>query len=285
MSALARPAASGPRRIGAELTKLPAFVRRDQRIAISYRMAFATAIVGLAAEVLVLSWVGKLINPDTLPQFGGAHVSYIAFVTVGLAVNLVAATLLYRVATALRTEQMLGTLESLLCTPTAVWTLQLGAAAATIAAIPLRMGVFLGVLAIAFGLHYHLSGILPAAVLMLGFVPCLWGIGLALAGAILTFRRGAGATAIGAAALGLSSGAFFPLSVLPGWLGTVAAFNPLTIAIRGLRDALLGGTGWAGVGSHLLELAPMSAGAMLAGVLAFHLSLARERRNGTLGVY
>jgi ABC-2 type transport system permease protein len=172
-----------------------------------------------------------------------------------------------------------------MCTPTAVWTLQLGAAAGSILAIPLRMGVFLGVLAVAFGLHYHLSGVLPSAILVAVFVPCMWGIGLAVAGAMLTFRRGAGATTIGTAALGLSSGAFFPLSALPSWIGGVAKENPLTIVIRGLRDALLGGTGWSGVGAHVLDLAPLSAGAMVIGWVAFRAALARERRNGTLGTY
>jgi ABC-type multidrug transport system permease subunit len=73
--------------------------------------------------------------------------------------------------------------------------------------------------------------------------------------------------------------------VLPGWLRTIAGFNPLTIAIRGLRSALLGGTGWTGVGTHVLELAPLSIAAMALGWFAFRLALARERRNGTLGMY
>jgi ABC-2 type transport system permease protein len=202
-----------------------------------------------------------------------------------MAVNLVGATLLYQVATALRNEQMLGTLESLLCTPTAVWTLQVGAAAAILLAIPLRMSVFLAVLAVAFGLQYHLSGVLPSAVLVVAFVPCLWGLGLAIAGGIITLRRGTGVTTVGVALLGLSSGAFFPLSVLPGWLASAARLNPLTIAITGLRDALLGGSGWSGVGSHVLELAPLSAVAMILGLGVFRFALARERRNGTLGMF
>jgi ABC-2 type transport system permease protein len=278
-------AAGRPPTIAGELGKLGAFVRRDIVIGLSYRTAFVSAIGGLALQVLVLSWIGKLIRPESLPEFGGVHVSYMAFVTIGLAVNLAGATLLYRVATQLRNEQLIGTLEALLCTPTAIWTLQLGTAIGSLLMIPVRMGVFLGVLALAFGLHYDASGFLPAVVLTASFVPCLWGIGLGVAGAVLTFRRGHGVTALGTAALSLTSGAFFPLSVLPHWLGSIAAVNPLTIAIRGLRDALLGGTGWAGVGGHLLVLAPMSVASLLLGAVAFRLALARERRNGTLGTY
>ena len=286
MSAVAAPLTGDrPRRIAGELAKLPAFVRRDLRTAVSYRSSLVTTGLGLAVQVLVLSWIGKLIDPRSLPELGGVRLSYMAFVTIGMAVNLIAATLLYQTSTALRNEQLIGTLESLLCTPTAVWTLQLGSAAASLVAIPLRMGFFLAALGILFGLDYHASGILPSAVLVLALLPCMWGIGLAVSGAILTFRRGAGATSLGAAALGLSSGAFIPLNALPHWLSTVASANPLTIAIRGLRDALLGGTGWTGVGAHLLVLVPLSVGALAAGWLAFRLALARERRNGTLGTY
>jgi ABC-2 type transport system permease protein len=271
--------------VAGELGKLAAFVRRDLLVGLSYRTAFVSAIGGLALQVLALSWIGKLVKPESLPEFGGVHVSYMAFVTIGLAVNLAGATLLYRIATQLRTEQLIGTLEALLCTPTAIWTLQLGTALGSVLAIPLRMGVFLGVLALAFGLHYDASGFLPAVVLIVSFVPCLWGFGLGLAGAILTFRRGHGVTALGTAALGLASGAFFPLTVLPAWLASIAAVNPFTIVIRGLRDALLGGTGWAGVGGHVLVLVPMSIAGLVLGALAFRLALARERRNGTLGTY
>jgi ABC-2 type transport system permease protein len=141
------------------------------------------------------------------------------------------------------------------------------------------------VLGLVFGLDYHASGVLPAAVLVLAFVPSMWGIGLALAGAILTFRRGSGATTIGTALLSLSSSAFFPLSALPHWLAAIAALNPLTIVIRGLRDALLGGTAWSGVGGHLLVLVPASALAIGLGIVCFQLAIARERRHGTLGAY
>jgi ABC-2 type transport system permease protein len=105
------------------------------------------------------------------------------------------------------------------------------------------------------------------------------------AAAILTFRRGGGLMGIGAMALGLASGAFFPLSVLPAWVAQIAEYNPLAVAIEGLRETLLGGSGWTGVGGDLLLLVPMSCAAMLLGSLLFRASLRRERRRGTLGLY
>jgi ABC-2 type transport system permease protein len=268
-----------------EAGKLPAFVRRDIRIMLSYRMAAAGSLIGLAAYALVLSWLGKLVDVSRLPTIDGTHVTYMAFVTIGIAINMVTITLLQQVSTAIRQEQMLGTLESLLCTPTKIWTLQVGSAALALVSIPVRLGVFIAILGVVFGLHFHVDGIVPSIVVVLAFIPFLWGTGLLLGGAILTFRRGGGAVALLASLLAASSGSFFPVSVLPHWLQPLARINPVTLAVSGLRDALIGGSGWRSIGTHVLELAPLSIAAMIVGVVAFRLALQRERRNGTLGLY
>ena len=66
---------------------------------------------------------------------------------------------------------------------------------------------------------------------------------------------------------------------------TLAAYNPLAVAVEGLRDALLGGTGWAGVKEDVLKLVPMSILALVVGSLLFRLAMRREQRRGTLGLY
>ncbi len=269
----------------AEIAKLPAFVRRDLRIAMSYRMAAFGGVLGLAAHALVFSFIGRLIDPSRLPAFGGGRVTYMEFVTIGIAVNMVVVLLLQQVATAIRTEQMLGTLESLLATPTKIGTIQVGSAALALLGIPIRLTLFIAALGLVFGLDFHANGILPAATIVIAFLPCLWGFGLVSAGIILTFRRGVGALTVATMLLGFASGAFFPVSLLPHWLQAIASANPVAIALHGLRETLIGGTGWASVGSGLAGLAPLSIGAVVAGMAAFRLALRRERHNGTLGLY
>jgi ABC-2 type transport system permease protein len=179
---------------------------------------------------------------------------------------------------------MIGTLEALLTTPTSTGTTLVGSAVFDLVYIPLRTAVFLIFMALVAGLDFTASGTIPALVLLLAFIPFVWGLGMCTAAAILTFRRGGGLMGIGAMALGLASGAFFPLSVLPAWVAQIAEYNPLAVAIEGLRETLLGGTGWAGVGEDLLLLVPMSCVALLLGSLLFRASLRRERRRGTLGL-
>ena len=268
-----------------EAAKLPAFARRDLRILISYRMVAVGGLVGLAVQAVVFSFIGRLVDPSRLPSFGGTHASYMAFVTIGMGLNMVIVLMLHQVGTALRTEQMTGTLEALLITPTAMATLQVGSAIFELLYVPIRFGLFVGVIGLVLGLDLHASGILPSLAILVAFLPFVWGLGLVSAGAIITFRRGTGPLAVGTSLLGLASGAFFPLALLPAWLQTIAQVNPLAIAIHGLRGALLGGLGWQGIGGDLLDLALLSIVAMAVGVIAFRAALRRERRNGTLGLY
>ena len=151
----------------AELAKLPAFVRRDLRIAISYRMAAAAGLFGLAANALVFAFIGKLVDPSRLPTFGGTRATYMEFVTIGIALNMVVLLLIHQLATTIRTEQMIGTLESLLVTPTAIGTIQAGSAAFELLYVPIRVGLFVAIIGPALPRQRHPafdrhSGRLPA---------------------------------------------------------------------------------------------------------------------------
>jgi ABC-2 type transport system permease protein len=149
----------------------------------------------------------------------------------------------------------------------------------------LRTGLFLVVAGVAFGLDFELSGIAPAAAILIVFIPFVWGLGVLSAALTLTFRRGAGAIGLGALGLGIFSGAYFPVSLLPHWVAAASEYNPIARAMDGIRSALLGGTGWAGVGTDLALLAPLAVISLALGFLAFELALKRERRLGTLGLY
>ena len=270
---------------GGELAKLGAFLRRDLLITLSYRTAFVADVLQLCSHLLLFGLIGRLVDPSRLPSYGGAPTGYLEFVAIGVMVSLVFGLLLERVAMAIRTEQMIGTLEALLVTPVRTATLQAGSVAFDALQVPLRLGLFLAVIAVTVGLDLDVGGILPSIAILAAFMPFVWGLGLVSAGAIVTFRRGAGVTGLAGIALGLSSGAYFPLTVLPGWLETLLAWNPMALALEGMREALIGGGGWSAIGGEVLLLLPISGLALAAGVAAFRAAVARERRNGSLGMY
>jgi ABC-2 type transport system permease protein len=145
--------------------------------------------------------------------------------------------------------------------------------------------VFLAIVAVVFALDLQPSGIGPALVILGVFAPFVWGLGLISAGAMVTFRRGGRALGAFVTGVGIASGVYFPLSVLPDWLEKLAVGNPFAIAIEGLREALIGGAGWSVIDSDVLLLAPLAVASLVLGGIAFHAAVGRERRNGTLGLY
>jgi ABC-2 type transport system permease protein len=269
----------------AEARKVPAFLRRDVLTLLSYRAAFVGDLLAIAVPAVMFGFFAKLVEPSALPTYNGVATGYFEFVMIGVIIATVSGLLLAKVSTAIRQEQLMGTLEALLVTPTSPTTVQIGSAAFDLLFVPVRMAVLLLVVSLTAGLDFAASGILPSLVLLMCFVPFVWGLGLLAGAAIVTFGRGGGVIGVGMSILGLASGAFFPLALLPRWIQTLSEANPMAITMEGTRDALIGGSGWHGLGGVLVALVPLSVAALGAGVVAFRAALTREHRNGTLGLY
>lgn len=266
-----------------ELAKLGAFLRRDFLTAWSYRTAFVSDIGGMFLQALMFSFVSKLVDPRILPSYGGTHAGYLEFVVVGMLLSTFLQIGMSHVAGSIRNEQLMGTLESVLLTPTAIGTIQVGSVVYAIVYVPIRTLLFFGLIAGIFGVHLSAVGILPAIALLVLFTPFVWGVGVLAAAGMLTFRRGVGAN-FAVSLLLLGSGAFFPLSVLPRWIQHVAVANPIARAIDGMRAALIAGD-FHGFGTTALIVFAASVITFGLGLFAFKLALARERARGTLGVY
>lgn len=278
-------AKSGVGEFLAEAAKINAFLRRDFLVAWSYRMSFFSNIAGMFVQAITFYFVGLMVNQSAIPTYGGEQVSYMQFAAVGIAFGAFLSLGLGQVATAVRQEQLMGTLESLLMTPTSSATIQVGSVAYQLLFVPLRTALFLALIAVAFGLNFDASGVAPAALVFLLFTPIIWGLGLLSAAGVMTFKRGGAGVGIGVTLLVLVSGAYFPLDLLPEWAQQIAQLNPLAIAINNVREALLGDAGWDSLSADVLLLVPMAAASLAAGVIAFRLAVRRERTRGTIGLY
>ncbi len=268
----------------AELRKIVAFFRRDLLVSFGYRLAFFSDWFNLAVQIIVFGLVGKLVPPSALPTFDGQEVSYVEFVAVGIAISSFVQLGMTRVTTAVRSEQVIGTLESILATPTALATVQVGWVVYDIVYVPLRTVLFLTAVWLFAGVDFDGSGILPSIAVLLAFIPFVWGFGVLSAAGTLTFRRGSGSGLI-MTALTITSGAYFPLSVLPEWAQTLAEWNPIAVAVNALRECLLGSAGWPEARDAITVLVPAAAITLSLGIWAFRVALRRERRKGTVGLY
>jgi ABC-2 type transport system permease protein len=277
-----------PARVSAvaeDLHKLPAFFRRDLLVLVSYRLAFFSDWVNLIFEVVLLFFVGRLIDPSVLPSFGGVHPTYVEFAAVGIAIGSILQANTARAMSAIRSEQVVGTLEMVFLSPTAPTTVLMGIVVYDLVYVPIRSVIFLAALSLLTDVRFSLSALIPVMVIFVAFAPFLWGLSFVGAAGMLTFRRGAGIAGLTAAVLVITSGSFFPVTVLPEWLQLVARLNPITIAVDGVRAALLGAAGWAEAFRSAISILPFAAVSLALGVLALRAALRRERRRGTLGLY
>ncbi|MGI9040578.1 MAG: ABC transporter permease [Gemmatimonadales bacterium] len=255
-----------------------AFAGRDLRVAVSYKLPFLLEIAGALFGLLTTWFVSKIVDPAQVP--GG----YFAFVVLGLMVAAFVDAGISFIASGLRQEQMLGTLEATIASgvPT-------GAFAVGLAAYPLAAGaveaVVYGALALAIGARFPgASWSLALAAMVVGAVAFV-GIGLVGAALVLVIQRAAGAVGWVVAMLGLAAGEFFPPRLLPGWLESLSAFSPFTWCLRIVRGAVLGGEGWGTGWRPLGVLVAMALGYAMLGIAALTLGLRAARRRGTLSGY
>ena len=111
--------------------------------------------------------------------------------------------------------------------------------------LPIRATVLLAAIGLGFGLDLEPSGIGPSLVAADRLPPVHLGPRADQRRPSWS-RSGAARTPPGMVVtlLGLISGAVFPIALLPPVLRAIAEWNPFAIAIDGVRDALIGGTGW-----------------------------------------
>src|SRR5207249_3893713 len=150
--------------------------RRDLLVLWSYRAGFFSDWIYVIAQVLVFYFINRLVPSSRLPTYGGRATTYIQFVTVALVLTTFMQITLGRLVSTLRNEQLMGTLESLLVTPTAPTTIQLGSVVYDVLYVPLRTAVFLTLMYFLLGVRFYLSGLLPVAAIFAVFIPFMWGL-------------------------------------------------------------------------------------------------------------
>jgi ABC-2 type transport system permease protein len=261
------------------LRTVRACLARDLALAASYRFDLLLQAIAVGLFLAVLFFVATLVrSAESVDAFGG----YFPFAVVGVVTAGVLDATFSGVAQALRSEQALGTLEeSLLAAPRAA-DLVVGGAAATVVRAFLVALLYVGGATVAHGPFLHGSAGLAALVLLLAIAASA-ALGLLSASFYVRFKRGDPVQFLVRGAALLLSGVLFPTSALPKSLAGVGQILPVTWALDATRDVLLRGASLHDVARPLLLLAGFVALALPIGLVALQRSLARARRDGTLG--
>jgi ABC-2 type transport system permease protein len=167
-------------------------------------------------------------------------------------------------------ERDVGQLQRLLATPLSRTSIVLGKAAGACVRALVQAILLLVVVAVAgIGVRWTIAGVLGTlAMLMLGTAAfaCL---SMLLAAAVKERERFMGIGQLIMMPLFFASSALYPLSVMPGWLHTIARVNPLTYEVQGLRQMLVGVGGRGEVWLDFLVVAGFFAVMLMAAARAY----------------
>ena len=258
-----------------------AFIARDVRSELSYRLSFVLQIGGLA-WMLLLFWFAARMVGDGVPALAPYGGNYFAFVVLGYAPLEFLRVGVMGFSGSIREAQAHGTLEAVLVTRAGLPTIVFGSVAYPYLRALVRAAVLVG-LGMAAGAAGSTMN-LPAALLFLALsIPCFAAIGILSASFVMVFKKGDPISLIFLGTSTLLSGLLFPTSLL-GSFESISKALPLTYAMEGVRLAAQGrgiSELW-GQASILLGfcavLVPLAA-------WSFRAAVDRARRDGTVTHY
>jgi ABC-2 type transport system permease protein len=259
-----------------------AVMRRDMHIYLSYRTRLVSQVLTSLFSLTLFYYVSKLVHVD-----GYSHEAYFGFVVVGIALVGVMYSC-FSIPELVRQELIAGTFDRLLLSPFGAIRSVLAMSlfpmifAFVLAAITLGLGWAI------FGLQLHWSTVplsVPVMILaLLAFLP----FGVLFAALTVVIKQGAVGTTWVIALLSIVGGLYFPVSLLPHWLQTLAELQPFTAATDVLRHLLVGtslGSPGASPGVSLLKLVGFAALLLPASVAVLVGSIRIGQRRGTIIEY
>jgi ABC-2 type transport system permease protein len=209
---------------------LRAFIRRELMATSAYRtslvmraFSFVLAVVSL---VFFSRFIGSAANPH-LEKYGG---SYLAFSVIGFLAAELQQVGLSGLATRIRMAQVMGVLESELSTPAPPWMVLGAPPIYEFGTAALRSVAYLMAASLLLGVRFHRANLASVAVTIPLVLAAFAGLGLLTAASTMLARKSNPVAVVMGALSFFLSGVIYPVSVLPGWLQTVAALLPLTRA-------------------------------------------------------
>ena len=207
------------------------------------------------------------------------------FLFLGWAAYMWISMILWGPGTALRTEQVRGTLEALFMTPVSRLVILFGPVVSQVVWALWMFAIVGATMTLVFGVEITLVEILRALAVILVAVPALYGLGALFASVVLRFGEVSALVQAVRGVFTVFCGMSFPIIVLPEWGRAIALSLPPTYLIGDLRQVLL-------IGADLASLIPdlavlLALGLFLCGlaVVAFRRTERYARRGGSLAQY
>ena len=265
--------------------KMWAFLKRDFLIARSYKVMFILNWGGVVTTTLTFYFISKLFGSVISPYMSKYGTDYFPFVIVGIAFSTYLYAALNAISNKIRSEQMTGTLEMLLLTPTRVKELRVGMSLWNFVFASSRVIGYILIGVFFLGLDVTRANLLASIVVLALTIVCFSGIGIIAAAIIMLFKKGAPITWFVSTFFSFFGGTYFPIETLPESIRGVSYFLPITYSLRSFRYAILNGYSLWGIKEDVTVLFIYAAILIPVSIFIFKLALKRAKFSGSLAHY
>jgi ABC-2 type transport system permease protein len=264
------------------LRRVRAFVARDFQLAVSYRLEFFLRILTILLVVTTFYFVSK-ISIGGVTEYSQWRDPLVAWIT-GLAVLNYFMTGFSSLANAIRSEQMQGTLESVLLSPISVPTVIIASSAWDFVLATFHSSLYLFFAWLFFDVRYQGNFLLALLFLILTTL-VLACIGIISASFAMVFKRGDPFGILLGSGSALFSGVFFPTQLLGAGFGTISRLLPPTYGLDGIRRVLIEGQTFSQVREPLVILLTFLVVLLPFSLWVFGRAVRRAKREGSLIQY
>lgn len=262
-----------------------AFLKRDARIAFSYRLSFLLSLVEVFGILTIFYFLGRTFGQQEVPALARYGGSFLAFLLIGVALTDCVTLSLTTFAQQIREGQMTGTLESTLLSPVRLVLILIYSSLWPYLFSAVRLALYLVAGGALYSVNMERANLPAALAILLLTILCFMGIGMLWAGVVLVMKRGDAVMNLMGYGVILSSGVLFPSTLLPGWVQNIGAAIPLTHALEGMRLALLQGRTPAELAPIIFKLIAFAAVLQTVGLAGFNTAVHFTKRAGSLAEY
>lgn len=262
-----------------------AFLKKDVVSEMSYQVVFLMRIFEIFFSVAAFYFLAKLLGTSVssyLQPYGG---DYFSFVLIGIAFSNFLSTGLESFAKNVRIEQLMGTLEAMLVTPTKLSVIVLSSSLWNFlfASFSVLIHFLIGV--ILFGLDVSNANIGAALLLLVLTIIVFSSLGIISASFIMIFKRGAPLDWLVNQTARFLGGVLYPIEVLPPWLRKLSHIHPITYTLEAVRHAVLQGYSFHRLLPEIVSLVFFSVILLPLSILAFKYGVKKAKIQGSLIQY
>ncbi len=262
--------------------KAVAFIKKDFLIQFSYPLSFLLDLVGAFFSVAVFYFLSRLVGESVAPYLESYGGDFFSFLLIGVAFSRYLYVGLNGFARSIRNEQLAGTLEAMITTPTSLSVIIAFSSLWKFVFASLNILVYLLLGTFLFSVDLSKANILAAIIIVLLTTVAFSSLGIISASFIIVFKRGDPINWLVGNLSILLGGVYYPITILPQWLQKFSYLLPLTYSLRAMRKALLQGYSIRSLSSEIIALLIFSVIMIPLSLLIFKYAVRKAKVEGSL---